>query len=370
MAEIFSIMWLVVVTLFLLHCLFNDGVAASRLPQIESEVLADSEKINANESQVLLKNKMPKGSEYKIFCYDSSSDFDITKIWSPLTVIVTADAESWVRVKHAATDNLHTILDNQVQKLLGISESMDIKDRLVERKSFLFFPKPSIFTDCPSILWSANKSECVLHLSPFGESCISVSSRSFKNNKPGYFTVETSSSYEPKLMYFFMTGMMLFVLSHEMSKSKIFQYSGGALAGMVSGILLTVLFILRKKKGVAASPLILGTAYFGSLYLAIKQYSVTAISGYWEYILVYLALMFFLGLLLTYKLRSDPELKHRTRVIVKWLIRCVGFVFLFHSTFSWYVEAMWFVLILLIYINHKLGKKRAKKEKSSKKKPE
>ncbi|CAN0075042.1 unnamed protein product, partial [Heterosigma akashiwo] len=56
-----------------------------------------------------------------------------TKIWSPVKVKVYSDDSSWVQVKAAGTDSLHTVLDNLVHRMLGTDSTYDIRERLTEK---------------------------------------------------------------------------------------------------------------------------------------------------------------------------------------------------------------------------------------------
>jgi len=328
---------------------------------VENENLVGAEN-QLDDNLYVLRTTLEKGVGQKVFCYESLTNFDPSKLWSPVTVKISASDDHWLKVRHAASDNLHTIVDNKIQKILGISDSDDIKDLLSNRKSFVFFPPPSILTDCPSIIWSSNLSECTLHLSPFGKSCVSVSVRTPSGRKDPVIFLTTHFAFNINLLFRFIVGMLILVLSHEMSKSKVFQYSAGAIAGCFAGLLLLLLYTLKKKRGVFSSPFLLGSLYFCSMYLGVKNVSARLISSYWEYLLCYFVIAVFIGVLLVRWLRSDPAVKHRVRVLVKWFLRFVGFCFLFQSTFSWYVEILWFFVLLMLYIHHKLGKSKSKEE--------
>jgi len=301
----------------------------------------------------------------KIYCYDNPSTPSPLDIWKPVKVEISADPSIWLSVISAATDDLHSVVDNFIQTKLGtIDEKEALEERLMKKGTRGILPTLSFLSGCPPA-WAADRSTCSMWLSPFGRSCIAVKGR-MQEKGAKEFTINTSSGFERRLVVRLVVGLVLMLLAQPFSKSKMFQYSIGTLLGLAAGVMMIVMFLLGAHKANRAKlmslPLVLG-GWFSIIYFWAKVYFVEVMSNYWEWLMLYMVVSASIGLYCTYRIRADPDSKHRTRVVVKWIIRGIGFYFIYISTFSWYIEAALFAFLLLWYLVYKIKKATQKTKK-------
>ncbi|CAM9089695.1 unnamed protein product [Chrysoparadoxa australica] len=294
-------------------------------------------------------------------CYQGIGQFNPLKIhyvFSPLTLDIQADGEGkdmGIKVQHAAEDDFHAKVEHKILGLLGAGDGVrDVENEVTNVKGGMF--KFDFWSECPAP-WSSDPTFCSLYMPANERSCISV--RALKRSGRGQqFTVEASAPFRTSLLIRGLIGLLLLLLSNQLSKSKIFQYSSGACISMVLGAMIAVLYMGRKKgsKAVLGS---LALGYSAAVVSFMKHYLAKLVAAYWEGVLGYLLLMAAIGLMLTRNLRRNEDRKHTLRVCVKWIVRLVGVVAVYTSTYSSVTQAIYFVVLLVFYIKYAVSKQKA-----------
>lgn len=167
-----------------------------------------------NEKTVLVD---AEGTTFKI-APDVRKEVDhfLIAIFDQVTVVVEAPDFDfpWHGIKGVSTDDLHRHTEALVYNAFGETSANQLE----------FDPKKSqglvrdVLSSCPSPLFSTNRRKCTLTFSPYGTSFVSIFPKSRVT-----VSIFSERKFNPTFLVVLASGILLFLLAHQLSKSKIFQ---------------------------------------------------------------------------------------------------------------------------------------------------
>lgn len=148
--------------------------------------------------------------------------------------------------------------------------------------------------------------------------------------------------------------------------SILFQYSAGAVAFVVGGVLILFLMLVNyivKARNKAASlvrkvgvALLVSGVYGASLLWYLRHHWHTLALHYWEYVVGYITVSAVVGLVVVQIVRKDDLNKHKLIVAAKWVIRTLGAIMLYNASASPLGSLVIISIIGALYIVHAMYK--------------
>jgi hypothetical protein len=270
----------------------------------------------------------------QVFCYEARRDYNIIALFEQVSIILKSDEDfNWHAVRGISSDDFHSVMEKFVLGLFTTTEGNVRTDELVFEKVSL---ARDLLSSCPSPFgsFSGGNNKCVMTFSPYGRACVSV-----KVDRSVQLEIDTIVGFNFKMFLNLICGIGLFIGSHFLSKSKVFQYSGGSLIFIIGGLLVMLYFIMnrfvnKKTTGMTLTTLFISGSYGWGLLHLLKHHLTYLLLKQWEVVMGYVVIMGGLGLLCVKLIRSNDNAKHTTRVGAKWMLRIIGIIFIYNSSAS------------------------------------
>lgn len=307
---------------------------------------------------------------WQVLCHDGESNLHLItepyKAWAPLEIVITPSPECALTVRTAEEDSIHRSVSKYLARKLGVEEmpgggegeETDISDEVTMGVGAGVI---GMFLACPHP-WASDKIACVMRVSPFGRSCMAVKPLKKMGliGGGGPITIQTATNFQPNLVVRFVVGLTLIMMAHQLSKSKIFQYTAGASLGIVFSVLLLFALGFRRQDSrrwfyLAGGAVVSCT---GAFLTTLKSEASRLLVSKWEIVLTYASISALCGILVTRKIRSDPDVKHRARVTAKWFFRLLGLWMVRSSTPSGAAGGALGIAFVIWYIIFETNKRR------------
>ena len=181
-------------------------------------------------------------------------------------------------------------------------------------------------------------------------------------------TISVQKNLQTNALYLLAAGFFLILSSHELSKSKVFQYSTGMGLFTCAGILFIAAYIFHKiigkrtdgKVKVSSMSIIgflaLSGSYGASLIYGIRLKMDRFLMTHWEFALGYVVVLSLIGLGVTRGLRAQEYTKHFYTIVVKWCLRFAGCAALYNAYSSPLLSMLCVALLAVLYLVHWLVK--------------
>jgi hypothetical protein len=155
------------------------------------------------------------------------------------------------------------------------------------------------------------------------------------------FTLTTSYDFNEQLPIFLAVGFLLLSLAKSLSKSKMFQYLGGAVAFIAMGVVIALVWCFGgqgrdRRPGMASTgftALLAGT-YGATAIWFLKTNFKHLLLKYWEYSLGYVIVSGLSGIVFVHFVRSFEGTKLFMRWSIGWVIRLIGASLMYNSLSS------------------------------------
>ena len=190
-----------------------------------------------------------KDTHPALLCF-GGTEFDASQIFSE-TVFELSGDPFLPKIFPASEDDVHGFVDDMIKTHFSNETSTDLVARIEHRAFHGTEMFPSLFdllTDCPPV-WDPYVTICNQSFSPFGKSCIAISSGRKADVKVKVFT--NSQDLSPIL---FGVGLLLIFTAIWVSEIALLWYLSGISLTVLLGLIILIVFILRRT-GSAASHL-------------------------------------------------------------------------------------------------------------------
>jgi NEMP family len=278
--------------------------------------------------------------------------FSPAAIFDEISIVVESRSGpfEWNAIRGKGEDDFYEVVKWNVIALLKYFKVLEDPSKLAGGgqggSTFL----RDLLSACPSPL-KGKQDRCDMHFSPMGTSCVNIDNKKLLGG-PIIVDVSTSTSRNPRFVPFLVAGIVLFVYSRELSKSKIFQYTGGSSFFVFFGLLVLLLFAVSKvRKGgtIVAALASLGLYSYGLLYF-LRETLQFLVTEFWEYVLGYIVVTLLAGIIFTNRVRSDDSWKHWFKVLIRWIIRIVGLSLVYWASASPRTSLAYMIIALVAYV--------------------
>lgn len=180
------------------------------------------------------------------FCFTAREDnFNIAAIFNQVNIVVkSSEPFNWHSVRGVSSDDFHSVIEEFVFGFF-LSPEEKLKLKAKHNSEDLVFEKTSMVRDlvssCPSPL-AYQYNTCNMQFSPYGRACVSI-----KSDKSIHVQIDTFFGFNFRRLLHLLAGLALLILSHTLSKSKIFQYSTGSFLFMIAGLLVIAYIFINRK---------------------------------------------------------------------------------------------------------------------------
>ena len=224
------------------------------------------------------------------------------------------------RARAVSDDDFHEAGRSLVGKIIGAEPGnlgKELDQKLARRP---LFPMP--WDSCPNPF-----SDCVLDLSPYGNSCARVSSREPYKVK---VVVDHGIPVRPIMV---LAGIVLLAAAHALSANVPFQYGSAVVMGEAIALCLVVLYLIRRAGGGFKSKFAAAGLY--TLLVLRKGGTIVrkTLLDHWELAFVYMLVVAAASCWVVGVSRKSKNFHETVRVATKWTLRCVA-VALLHNAFK------------------------------------
>ena len=285
----------------------------------------------------------------QLFCVAPPDEAPLKLVFASITWDIDFKTDSRGRARAVSDDDFHEAGRSIVGKLIGAEPGnlgKELDQKLARRP---LFPMP--WDSCPNPF-----SDCVLDLSPYGNSCARVSSREPYKVK---VVVDRGFPVRPLMV---LAGAALLAAAHALSANVPFQYGSAVVMGEAIALCLVVLYLIRRAGGGFKSKFAAAGLY--TLLVLRKGGTIVrkTLLDHWELAFVYMLVVAAASCWVVGVSRKSKNFHETVRVATKWTLRCVA-VALLHNAFK--APAAQFVVyavLVALYARTRLLKMTGKKE--------
>jgi hypothetical protein len=302
-----------------------------------------------------------KKGETKKFCYDHPEDLHIFRFFDKILINIKAVNVDlpWYCIKGISTDDLHTHFQTIVYAIFGGDKRSNLIATIdpLNKGSFL----RDAASSCPNPIYGTDRSECSMSFSTLGTSCATIAV-----DQKVDILVEVTRDFNKQSVFLLAAGLIVLLLASQFSRSKIFQYSTGAISFLVGALVLSFLYVAfnlgrKEKKGSnfmrdSAILLFFGGGYGAGLVYLLRENFNTLLLQYWEVTMAYLVVSSCLGLYVTRLIRGNDVSKHSLTTAVKWFLRLIGTMLIYNAFPSPLVSILAVTVLAILYFFHMVGK--------------
>ena len=273
-----------------------------------------------------------ESSKDQLFCVAPPDAPAASLIFGSITWDIEFKPDSRGRARAVSDDDFHEAGRSLVGKIIGAEPGnlgKELDQKLARRP---LFPMP--WDSCPNPF-----SDCVLDLSPYGNSCARVSSR-----EPYKVQVKIDRGLKVRPIMV-LAGIALLAAAHALSANVPFQYGSAVVMGEAIALCLVVLYLIRRAGGGFKSKFAAAGLY--TLLVLRKGGTIVrkTLLDHWELAFVYMLVVAAAACWVVGASRKTKNFHETVRVATKWTLRCVA-VSLLHNAFK--APAAQFVVYLVL----------------------
>ena len=290
-----------------------------------------------------------EASKDQLFCVAPPDAPAASLIFGSITWDIDFKPDSRGRARAVSDDDFHEAGRSIVGKLIGAEPGnlgKQLDEKLARRP---LFPMP--WDSCPNPF-----SDCVLDLSPYGNSCARVSSR-----EPYKVQAKIDRGF-PVRPLMVLAGVALLVAAHALSANVPFQYGSAVVMGEAIALCLVVLYLIRRAGGGFKSKFAAAGLY--TLLVLRKGGTIVrkTLLDHWELAFVYMLVVAAASCWVVGASRKTKNFHETVRVATKWTLRCVAVALLHNAFKAPAAQFSMYVVLVALYARTRLLKMTGKKK--------
>ena len=290
-----------------------------------------------------------EASKDQLFCVAPPDAPAASLIFGSITWDIDFEPGSRGRARAVSDDDFHEAGRSIVGKLIGAEPGnlgKQLDEKLARRP---LFPMP--WDSCPNPF-----SDCVLDLSPYGNSCARVSSR-----EPYKVQAKIDRGF-PVRPLMVLAGVALLVAAHALSANVPFQYGSAVVMGEAIALCLVVLYLIRRAGGGFKSKFAAAGLY--TLLVLRKGGTIVrkTLLDHWELAFVYMLVVAAASCWVVGASRKTKNFHETVRVATKWTLRCVAVALLHNAFKAPAAQFSMYVVLVALYARTRLLKMTGKKK--------
>ena len=289
-----------------------------------------------------------EASKDQLFCVAPPDALAASLIFGSITWDIEFKPDSRGRARAVSDDDFHEAGRSIVGKIIGAEPGnlgKELDEKLARRP---LFPMP--WDSCPNPF-----SDCVLDLSPYGNSCARVSSREPYKVK---VVVDRGFPVRPLMV---LAGVALLVAAHALSANVPFQYGSAVVMGEAIALCLVVLYLIRRAGGGFKSKFAAAGLY--TLLVLRKGGTIVrkTLLDHWELAFVYMLVVAAASCWVVGVSRKSKNFHETVRVATKWTLRCVAVALLHNAFKAPAAQFFMYVVLVALYARTRVLKMTGKK---------